>query len=402
MRSIVLWVVAIVATSSVARADESPLGVAVSKGDAAEVTRLLDAGADPDETVQGYTMLTWAAGTGKLPIVKVLVEHHAKVDPKDIAYSPLAAAASNKHADVVAYLIAHGAKVNVQGANGWTPLDDAEGNHDAKTAKVLRAHGGVSGLPPLLGAINRGETAKVKKLLASGADPDSHDSAGGTALSIAANIGSLAIVKMLVAAHAAGTADKNGYTPLMEAAMNGHADVVVFLLDHGAALDARNRDGKSALDMAVIGKHEDIAKLLRDHGASDAPAPTTQAPSDADCADVRTYLDMGPNSYASLVAGAAPAGSVMEAVHESPATISLGDSECTINDDRSTLTCAWIGGAKNFDTVSSFVVQCSRDSKVSKTTGKTTIWYGGVPAKTMVVIRASGADLRIEFVGSKP
>ncbi|HTJ42566.1 MAG TPA: ankyrin repeat domain-containing protein [Kofleriaceae bacterium] len=405
----ILACIVVVGIATAARADDlSPLGAAVSKGDVAEVTRQLDAGADPDETVQGYTMLTWAAGTGKLPIVKILVEHHAKVDPKiDNGFTPLVAAASNKHADIAEYLIAHGAKVNVQGSNGWTPLDDAEGNHDAKTAKVLRAHGGVSGLPPLLGAVNRGETAKVKKLLASGADPDSHDTAGGTAISIAANVGALAIVKLLVAAHAdVDAADQNGYTPLMEASQNGHADVVAFLLAHGAKVDPRNREKQSALDIAVSTKHDDVAKLLRDHGATDAPPPAPAAPTaptDADCADYRADVEMGPKGYASLVAGPAPAGSIMEAVHEKPATISLGGSDCTVSDDASTLTCTWKGGAKDYDGLASVAVQCSAGSKIDQRPGKTMIWYGGVPdTKALIKIFTSDDDLVIRFVGSKP
>jgi ankyrin repeat protein len=385
--------------------DEPPLATAIGKGDTAEVARLLDGGADPDTTWGGYSVLTWASGTGRLAIVKLLVERHATVDPKsDNGFTPLVAAASNKRPEIVAYLVAHGAKVNAQGPSGWTPLDDAEGNHDAKSAKILRDHGGVTGLPPLLGAANRGEVAKVQKLLASGADPSSHDASGGTALEIAANTGYLAIVKALVERKAnVDAADNSGRTPLMEAAMNGHTEIVAYLIAHGATIDARNGDGQTALAIAVLGKHDDVAKLLRDHGATDAPPPAAAAPApptDADCADYRRFAEMGATGYASVVQGPAAPGSIDEAAHVKPANISLGGSECTVSEDDRTLACRWKDGAKDYATIASIAAQCSAGSKIDSEGGKTLIWYGGVPGKALVKIFVSDGDLVLVLFAS--
>lgn len=388
-----------------------PLATAVSKGDLAAVKLLLDQGADPDTVWNGYTVLTWASGAGKLAIVKALVEHHASINPKG-SWAPLAAAASNKQPEIAAYLIAHGALVNVQSSSGWTPLDDAEGNHDAKTAKVLRDHGGTSGLPPLLGAVNRGEVAKALQLLASGADPDSHDANNSTAVSIAANTGYLAIVKALVERHAnVNTPDGGGWTPLMEATQNGHKDVAAYLIVHGADLNARNSDGQTALDVAVQTKHQDVIALLRASGAgSGSQAAGAPAFSDADCADFRRFADQGASSdYGSLAAGPAESGSLEETLGLRDANVSLGGSGCNVSDDGKTLICYWSRENKNYqgigdyDNVVAVAKGCSGDSKVVSGDGKTTIWYARVPGKTLLVtIRGTDTDMTVTFGAAQP
>ncbi len=403
MRAALLCALALIVSTRRVRADDAPppLADAVVKGDAAEVTRLLDGGADPDTTWSGYTMLTWAAMAGKLPVVKVLVDHHATVEPPiKSGFTPLVAAVSNHQPEIAEYLLAHGAKVNLQSDAGWTPLDDAEGNHDAKSAKVIRAHGGVTGLPPLLGAVNRGEVAKVKKLLASGADPNSHDTANGTALSIAANVGSLAIVKLLVEHKAAiDTASTSGWTALMEATQNGHKDIVDYLIAHGAALDLRNGQGQTALAIAVETKHPDVAKLLRDHGATDAPppadAPAAAAPApptDEQCAVFRKYAELGSSGYASLVGGPPD-----ELTHDQPASEGFDGATCTVSADDKTFLCVWKDHASDYDGAASFVAQCSKGEKIATEAGKTIVWWGGVPAKTLIKVYVADTDLVVKF-----
>ena len=402
MKGTLICAVVITAAAGVARAEDvPPIGMAISKDDTAEVVRLLDAGTDPDTTYNGITMLTWAAGTGKLPMVKLLIDRHATVDPptKD-GFTPLEAALENHHPDIVAYLVTHGAKVNVQRANGYTALDVADANHDAKSAKVIRAHGGVSGLPPLFGAANRGDAATVKKLLASGADVDTRDKLDYTPLGTAANVGSLAVVKVLVEHHATIDAVSNaGWTPLMEASQNDHADVVEYLIAHGAKLDLRNSDGQTALMIAEKSKKDSAAKVLRDHNASDAPppapAPAAPAPpSDADCADYRRIADMGPDGFSSLVGGPPD-----ELTHAQPATMRFGESTCTVSEDNRTLLCVWKDDAKDYGDISWFITACSAGNKVETEAGKTIVWWGGVPAKTLIKVYVSDTDLALKFFG---
>src|SRR6202011_3864646 len=95
-------------------------------------------------------------------------------------------------------------------------------------AKLLSEHGAVTGFPPLLDAVNRGDLPRVQELLASGADPNARDMEGGPALQIAAGNGDLAIAKALVASHALidGPPNNKVVTPLMVAAGAGHTEMV--------------------------------------------------------------------------------------------------------------------------------------------------------------------------------
>lgn len=384
-----------------------PLAAAIDKNDLANVTLLLEQGADPDTMWGGYTMLTWAAAGGKLAIVKALVAHHAKVNPEvSNGFTPLAAAASNRQPAIAAYLIAHGAKVNVQRSGGWTPLDDAEAMHDATTTKLLRAHGGTSGLPPLLGAVNRGELTTVQQLLTSGSDPNSHDGRGATALYIAANVGSLAITKAFVEHHAdINVANANGWTPLMEATVNGHKAVVAYLIAHGADLNAQNSGGLTALDIALKGKHADLAALLRSSGAKSASELT-----EAMCADFRHWADMGATTgYDSLAAGPAAPGSLGDTMGLRSANISIGGGGCDVSVDGKTLDCYWNKWNKNYTGLDQYqdivtlAKTCSGNSKVVSRGGKTTIWYNRVSGKILLInISGTDTDMLVSFGGARP
>ncbi|WP_165073236.1 ankyrin repeat domain-containing protein [Paludisphaera rhizosphaerae] len=85
----------------------SPLRIAVKRGHAAIVARLLNAG--PVENWSGYssdrTMVAEAAATGRLDVVRVLVDHG--LDPREVGgdgLSPLEWAEREGHAEVADYL----------------------------------------------------------------------------------------------------------------------------------------------------------------------------------------------------------------------------------------------------------------------------------------------------------
>ena len=82
-----------------------------SRGAAAAVKLLLDAGADANATEQekGQTVLMWAAAKGHAEVVKVLIEN--------------------------------GAKVSTESRNGFTPLLFAAISGDVETAKPASGSG---------------------------------------------------------------------------------------------------------------------------------------------------------------------------------------------------------------------------------------------------------------------
>ena len=385
--------------------DMPPLASAVSKGDLAAVTALLQQGANPDTLWQGHTVLTWASQDGKLAIVKALVAHHATVDPKvSDGNTPLRAAVDNRRLDVAAFLIDQGAKVNVQGRDGWTPLDDAESGRETKLVALLRQHGGANGLSPLLAAANRGDGAAVRTLLASGADPNVRDAGRMTAACVAAASGSLAALKALVEQHAdVDAASGEGLTPLMLASAGGFKDVAAYLIAHGADLNVRNAAGLRALDMAVRYKQSAVAALLRASGAKDASETT-----DADCTEFRHYADMGATAgYASLITG--PGDEFQRQLDLRPTDASLGGSGCEASDDGRWLACTFdkdnsnYGGKKDYDGYVAFAKACSGDSRIETQGLHTDLWYDRVADRTLLIlIYATDDSMTVKFGADQP
>lgn len=84
-------------------------------------------------------------------------------------------------------------------------------------------------------AISSGDTERVRSLLDAGADIN--------------------------------TLDRYGQTALMNAAHKGHAEVVRLLAKRGADLNHTAKWGLSALMLAVIGDYPDVVRVLVDAGA---------------------------------------------------------------------------------------------------------------------------------------
>jgi uncharacterized protein len=117
-------------------------------------------------------------------------------------------------------------------------------------------------------AVEREDLASLDRQLAAGADIDTRDEHGQTALMLAARDGRARVVKLLAARGAAlDTSAKYHLTPLMLAVIGSHAEVVEILLDAGADVHhtgtgAPGFSGKTALDLAKgIGQASIVALL---------------------------------------------------------------------------------------------------------------------------------------------
>ena len=115
----------------------------------------------------------------------------------------------------------------------------------------------------------KGDLAQVKKLLADGADINSADLKGRTALIEAAWGGYTDIVKLLVESGAdIDCADSSGFTPLMRAVEDEHVAVVTCLLQKGANVNTRgNVRGSTPLMLAAENGSVKLIELLLKHGA---------------------------------------------------------------------------------------------------------------------------------------
>ena len=176
----------------------------------------------------------------------LLVMMAASVAAAAPAEAPLADAA--KHADwaTVRLLLRQGAEVNTPQGDGSTALHWASYWDNPKIADLL---------------------------IRAGTEVNATNDLGVTPLWAACENGSSAMAEMLLEAGA----DPNmalpfGETPLMTAARTGSVDVVVRLLAGGADVDATTEDGaygaQTALMWAVAQEHPAVVEVLLAHGAN--------------------------------------------------------------------------------------------------------------------------------------
>lgn len=119
-----------------------------------------------------------------------------------------------------------------------------------------------------LAAARKGNIDKVKDLIQRGADIDTFNEMGITALMWAAMEGRADLVKLLVNQGAdVNMSTKTGNTALIWAASNNHTDIIETLLQHGADINAANKHGETALILASSKKHTESMMLLLYHGA---------------------------------------------------------------------------------------------------------------------------------------
>jgi len=188
---------------------DSQLISAVRKGNADEVERLLNMGADVNatDTQSGWTVLMYAA--------------------------------YYKQNEIAELLILRGAEVNEKSLLGETALTFACGNGNKKLAELL---------------------------ISKGADVNAKTITGMTALMYASSNGYKEIVELLLLNKADVNArNKYGETALMFACENGHKEVVDFLISKGADVNARTMSGRTALTIAIKTKHrnEEIVRMLK-------------------------------------------------------------------------------------------------------------------------------------------
>lgn len=162
-----------------------------------------------------------------------------------------------------------------------TQLMRAAKKGDVDSVKRLLAEGAAvnakdwMGRTALLHACDSGRISPevVEVLLASGANPNTVDRGGITALMGAATLiggkgRSLAILRNLLAAGAnPNVKDKSGGTPLMEASGLGDVEAVRALLGAGANVAAQTEQGMTALSLAQQYRHPEVVQMLKKAGA---------------------------------------------------------------------------------------------------------------------------------------
>jgi ankyrin repeat protein len=262
------------------RPNEQPIPAlvqAVKDGDLAEVRALLDEGGDTEVKARDSdpTPLCWAAELGHLEIARALLDHGADVHGRNwVGETPLHLAARADQLEMAKLLLEYGADVAARSEFGGPPV---EGPTKREIAELLMEHTEMK--RAIFKAAEDGDAAKIRELVAAGADPNtSYVGVGRTPLHEAAAEGQLEAMKTLLELGAdPNHADVYGATPLHRAAGGGrrkhwdtgapHHEGARVLIDHGADVNAAKERGVTPLHLAAARNDVETAKLLLAHGA---------------------------------------------------------------------------------------------------------------------------------------
>src|ERR1700752_1144 len=220
--------------------NEKGFFAAAKAHDFTAINWFFDAGINANaQDSDGRTALISAAARGDLAVVNVLLSHGVDLNIKDKeGYTALAHAVEARYSEV----------------------EDALLNRPGLDANV----GGLRGRPIVLAYVWRDDKERFQKLLGHGADVNSRDADGDTALHGAAQNGNLEIINLLLDKGANPNAkNKLGGTPLMFAAVFGNDDAVRLLLRRGANPSLKDNDSITAAKWADVNKRTSTAALLR-------------------------------------------------------------------------------------------------------------------------------------------
>lgn len=218
----------------------------------------------------GHTALQAAARRSHREITKLLIERGANVNHQDpiTGATPLYEAALRGDLAIMKLLIEKGADINGPRAPVHRVLERRakEQQHHRPGYRTI-----ISSIPLQMAAMN-GQTEAVKLFLAHGADVNSADSTGHTALHIAIDRGHVGVAEVLIA-HGCNL-DPLGEvygTPMHNFASSyatlGSIDVANLLISEGADIDRKNRDGLTALELAARWGNWEVAWVLIASGA---------------------------------------------------------------------------------------------------------------------------------------
>ncbi len=301
------------------------LHLAVVRGEADEVQRLLDGGVDPDVPVVsrqsfspewGNTPLHYAARDDRGDIARLLIARGAKVDATNrLGVTPLHKA--TRSASVAGVLLDRGANVNATDKHGRTPLHWASADPKSTTRSLLLRRGASvnatdhRGRTPLHDAADRGDVDALSGLISVGADPAAADRSGITPMHLSLARDAPRLGQNTDAA--ARTADRFGYTPLHVAAKHDAARFIANLLAAGALVDARDTLGSTPLHVACRYGGERVAIALIERGANvnatnrAGVTPLHHAAFDGNERIVKLLLDAGASTTAKDKRGRTPA-----------------------------------------------------------------------------------------------
>lgn len=284
------------------------LHVAVVFGNTGIADKLLELGAELQAQQIGLELMFEAVYQGQIPGLEYLLEHGVSINAQDEdGWSVLHVAAYEVgNPEIVDYLISRGADIDLEDAQGHTPLDLVGEiiSHEIylNIAEMLIAHGAkadprVMGWSELRIAAVRGEVDQVRQVLADSPEQLTEDEDWAwPILHSAARAGHADVLEILIESGADleySIGWGAHYTPLVSAAMEGKRDAVQVLLQKGADPDPLQRILLSAIghnrDMEILTKFAEAGVDL-DAGSDSWDPPLFQA---RDQEMLQHLLDLG-------------------------------------------------------------------------------------------------------------
>ena len=221
----------------------TPLDLACENRSDAMVSRLLQAGADPNAAApKRPPVLMSCARTGSVEGVKALLARGASVNQREprLGQTALMWAVAGRHAGVVQVLLEAGADVHARSRVTRLMVNRADPNDNSSSVVGEVSRGGSTAL---LLAAREGDAESARLLLDGGANVNDSAPDGNSALVIAVHSNQAAVANLLLDRGADPNAIGAGYTALHAAVLRGNGDLVRRLLAHGAQVDAQLRNG---------------------------------------------------------------------------------------------------------------------------------------------------------------
>lgn len=254
----------------------TPLMYASSVGNVEICNILLENGAKINAVdTNNDHALNWATFSGKIPVMKLLIEKDANLFLKSKHGKAVDVALRLWHHDSVANVFRTTKIARLLTKKEQKLVTAILENDLKKTEKLLKK--GLSAntkdqleTPILQLAAQQGNYELVKLLIKYDANVNEMNRVGQTPLAWAARFEHVAIVELLLKSGADPNVTGNTYqlTPLIGTAVNGNVAIGSLLIQNGATIDTKDVvNNASALHWTLWYKHEAFAKLLINHNA---------------------------------------------------------------------------------------------------------------------------------------